>query len=130
MLQHEFEDRIGRKVEKEEYIKANALYMSASNINKDDFCKEWDKIKDSKVLKIFDCDLSYYKKSLDDLRIACQNSAALLLDYIHENLDINDPRIVTAARNITSFRDVVRYRLENGYELDKEDTDFLISAIS
>ena len=26
MLQHEFEDLIGRKVEREEYIKANALY--------------------------------------------------------------------------------------------------------
>lgn len=130
MLQHEFEDRIGREVSREEYVKANALYMSAGNINKDDFCKEWDKIKDSKVLKIFDCDLSYYKKSLDDLRIACLHSAALLLDYLHENLDINDPRIVTAARNITSFREVARYRLENGYELDKEDTDLLISAIS
>lgn len=129
MLQHEFEDRIGRKVEREEYIKANGIYMTV-NVDKDTFCKEWDNIKDSKVVKIFDCDLSYYKKSLDDLRIICQNSAALLLDYIHENLDINDPRIVTAARNITSFRDVVRYRLENGYELDKEDTDFLISAIS
>lgn len=129
MLQHEFEDRIGRKVEREEYIKANGIYMTV-NVDKDTFCKEWDNIKDSKVVKIFDCDLSYYKKSLDDLRIICQNSAALLLDYIHENLDINDPRIVTAARNITSFRDVVRYRLESGYELDKEDTDFLISAIS
>lgn len=126
MLQHEFEDRIGREVSREEYVKANALYMS-TNLDKDEFCKEWDTIKDS---KIFDGDLSYYKKSLDDLRIICQNSAALLLDYIHENLDINDPRLVTAARNITSFRDVVRYRLENGYELDKEDTDFLISAIS
>lgn len=129
MLQHEFEDRIGRKVEREEYIKANGIYMTV-NVDKDTFCKEWDNIKDSKVLKIFDCDLSYYKKSLDDLRIACLHSAALLLDYLHENLDINDPRIVTAARNITSFREVARYRLENGYELDKEDTDLLISAIS
>lgn len=130
MLQHEFEDRIGREVSRKEYIKANALYMSAGNIDKDDFCKEWDKIKDSKVLKIFDCDLSYCKESLDDLRIACLRSAALLLDYLHENLDINDPRIVTAARTHTSSRDVARYRLENGYELDKEDTDLLISAIS
>ena len=50
MLQHEFEDLIGRKVEREEYIKANALYMS-TDLDKVVFCKEWDCIKDSKVLE-------------------------------------------------------------------------------
>lgn len=129
MLQHEFEDRIGREVSREEYVKANALYMS-TNLDKDEFCKEWDTIKDSKVVDEVARDLYNKEMLLGEISRTCQNSAALLLDYIHENLDINDPRIVTAARNITSFRDVVRYRLENGYELDKEDTDFLISAIS
>ena len=129
MLQHEFEDRIGREVSREEYVKANALYMS-TNLDKDEFCKEWDTIKDSKVVDEVGRDLHNKEMLLGEISRTCQNSAALLLDYIHENLDINDPRIVTAARNITSFRDVVRYRLENGYELDKEDTDFLISAIS
>ena len=129
MLQHEFEDRIGREVSREEYVKANALYMS-TNLDKDEFCKEWDTIKDSKVVDEVGRDLHNKEMLLGEISRTCQNSAALLLDYIHENLDINDPRIVTAARNITSFRDVVRYRLENGYELDKEDTDLLISAIS
>lgn len=129
MLQHEFEDRIGREVAREEYVKANALYMS-TNLDKDEFCKEWDTIKDSKVVDEVARDLYNKEMLLGEISRTCQNSAALLLDYIHENLDINDPRIVTAARNITSFREVVRYRLENGYELDKEDTDFLISAIS
>ena len=41
MLQKEFEERIGRSVTKQEYVEANAMYMSAGDIDKDTFCREW-----------------------------------------------------------------------------------------
>lgn len=36
MLQKEFEDRIGRKVTTEEYVEANAVYMMAGELDKDE----------------------------------------------------------------------------------------------
>lgn len=44
MLQHEFEERIGGSVTEAEYIEANAMYMSAGDIDKDVFCREWKKM--------------------------------------------------------------------------------------
>lgn len=50
MLRNEFEDRIGRKVENEEWYRANLAY-GLSDVDKDQFCKEWEAgLKDSKVL--------------------------------------------------------------------------------
>ena len=47
MTQSEFENRIGRKVESEEYDRANRMYMT-TNVGKDEFCAEWEKgLKDS-----------------------------------------------------------------------------------
>lgn len=44
MLQKEFEERIGRSVTEAEHIEANAMYMSAGDIDKDVFCREWKKM--------------------------------------------------------------------------------------
>ena len=49
MLQHEFEELIGRQTTEQEYIEANAMYMDALDVDKFDFCKEWETLKDSKV---------------------------------------------------------------------------------
>lgn len=49
MTQSEFEDRIGRKVESEEWYRANLAYQ-LSDVDKDQFCKEWETVKGSRVL--------------------------------------------------------------------------------
>lgn len=49
MTQREFEERTGRKVEAEEYDRANQMYMTTL-VGKDQFCKEWETIKGSRVL--------------------------------------------------------------------------------
>lgn len=58
MLRNEFEDRIGRKVENEEWYRANLAYQ-LSDVDKDQFCKEWETIKGSRVLtdvaRVADC---------------------------------------------------------------------------
>lgn len=41
MLQTEFEERIGKKVQPEVYNAANRVYMACPSIDKDRFCKEW-----------------------------------------------------------------------------------------
>lgn len=51
MLQHEFEELIGRKATEAEYIEANAMYMEAGDVDKFDFCEEWLYLKRSKVAR-------------------------------------------------------------------------------
>lgn len=49
MLQWEFEERIGRKVDVHEYIDANRIYEQCS-FDKDKFCKIWKKSRGNNEL--------------------------------------------------------------------------------
>lgn len=51
MLQKEFEDRIGCSVTEQEYLDANAMYENAGDMDKDEFCREWLKIGNSRLVK-------------------------------------------------------------------------------
>ena len=51
MLKKEFEERVGRSVSEEEFVEINAMYMSAGDIDKDTFCREWKRIGESELLK-------------------------------------------------------------------------------
>ena len=51
MLQKEFEDRIGRSVSEQEYLDANYMYENAGDMDKDEFCREWLKIGNSRLVK-------------------------------------------------------------------------------
>lgn len=50
MTQNEFEQRTNMKVTAEEYQKIEKLYMSAGNIDKDTFCKEYKKVASSRIV--------------------------------------------------------------------------------
>ena len=51
MLQKEFEERIGRSVTEQEYVEADAMYMAAGDMDKDEFCREWMKIGSARLVQ-------------------------------------------------------------------------------
>ena len=123
MLQHEFEDLIGRKVEREEYIKANALYMS-TDLDKEDFCKEWDCIKDSLVIQELGNALARMTRKYEIAKAAKDGAAHLILDALHgeqAEVDYYDKRYVNAARLLIGEKAVTKYRIEHDYALDEHD---------
>lgn len=120
MLQHEFEDLIGRKVEREEYIKANALYMS-TDLDKVVFCKEWDCIKDSKVLEEITNKLARKETTIVTDKNVKAAAAALILDALNAEFDASDKRFINAARLLIGEKAVTKYRIEHDYELDERD---------
>lgn len=67
MLEWEFEKLLGRKATQEEYVKANAVYMACS-LNKEVFCKEWEAVKDSKLVYDLQSMVSYYVERAAELR--------------------------------------------------------------
>lgn len=129
MLQHEFEDLIGRKVEREEYIRANALYESVK-LDKKDFCKEWDCIKDSKVVQEITVAAEIFHSSWARAKDTAAAAAHLILDAINEELEdglvineglVIDKRHLNAARLLIGEKAVTKYRIEHDYELDERD---------
>lgn len=67
MLEWEFEKLLGRKATREEYEKANAVYMACS-LNKEQFCKEWEAVKDSKLVYDLQLMVSSYQDRCKELR--------------------------------------------------------------
>lgn len=67
MLQGEFEKLLGRLTTQEEYLKANAVYM-ACTLNKEHFCKEWEAVKDSKLVYDLSLMVSTYQDRCKKLR--------------------------------------------------------------
>ena len=51
MLQSEFFERTGVNLTGEEYAKVEAIYNILPNMDKDEFCKEWKKLKDNPLMK-------------------------------------------------------------------------------
>lgn len=60
MLHWEFEKFLGRKATEEEYVKAHAVYLVCT-LNKEEFCKEWEAVKDSKLVIDLQEVVDYYE---------------------------------------------------------------------
>lgn len=88
MLQKEFEERIGRSVTEAEYIEANAMYMSAGDIDKDVFCREWKKMCMSPLVQgLFNT--AYQKgKKVEDLEQLHKEALGIISDAADAMLEI------------------------------------------
>ncbi|MDY4997647.1 MAG: hypothetical protein SPF09_01015 [Bacteroidaceae bacterium] len=91
MLQKEFEDRIGRSVSEQEYLDANYMYENAGDMDKDEFCREWLKIGNSRLVKclaekiyLLNKYLQEKDKRQNELREIISNDADSILEI--ENL--------------------------------------------
>lgn len=118
MTQKEFEDRIGRKVTTEEYAYADALYMNAGDIEKDDFCREYKTIKDCRTVK-------------EVLEGACFNKARAqklhkdLLDLaeflIAQHALTDNEELRKKAISILGEADYIRRKIALGFPFDQTD---------
>ena len=119
MLKHEFENLIGREATDEEYTKANGLYMSTM-LDKSDFCKEWESLKESMVVKDLIAQNDFYKKKMYEAKIAKDEAAKQILEFM-KNGQTGDLDAILG--QLMDRKDIVRYRIENNIaftQLDKE----------
>ena len=106
MLQKEFEDRIGRSVSEQEYLDANYMYENAGDMDKDEFCREWLKIGNSRLVKclaekiyLLNKYLQEKDKRQNELREIISNDADSILEI--ENLVLKGE----TTERITKFLD-------------------------
>ena len=145
MLQKEFEERIGRKVTESEYVEANAVYMTAGDIDKDEFCKEWMQFGQSKLVQgLFETAYRMNQAHQEDTLII-NETREMLSDAADAMLEIADgllagktaehetpggyavEELTRKAWWLVGQKEVTRRRVQNGYHLDDKDRETIIN---
>ena len=88
MLQKEFEERIGRSVTEQEYLEANAMYENAGDMDKDEFCREWLKIGNSRLVKCLAEKTYQQHKALQEKELLLKESKGIWSDAADAMLEI------------------------------------------
>ena len=142
MLQKEFEERIGRSVTQEEYVEANAMYMMAGDeMDKDVFCREWQKIGGSRLVQgLFETahrlnqELQEQKLMLHECQEMLSDAADAMLE-VEENLHIySDERTAEELEKkalwLVGQKDVTRRKVQHGYSLNAKDRETIINNLT
>ena len=88
MLQKEVEERIGRSVTEHEYLEANAMYENAGDMEKDEFCREWLKIGNSRLVKCLAEKTYQLNQRVMALKLQLKESQEILSDAADTMLEI------------------------------------------
>lgn len=140
MTKQEFETRTGLTVTTNEYTYIERVYM-ASNLQKDEFCKEWKKNR-SLVTSNLVCDLmmeietlrgSYetlqkeYTRAQENAKASTNNMAEFLILQA-ENCSASDLR--EKAIKMVGIKEYLRRRIDFGFSLWEEDKKALNEILS
>ena len=149
MLQKEFEDRIGRKVTTEEYVEANAMYMMAGELDKDEFCREWLKIGSSKLVQCLFEKAHSLDQNLQEQQLVLKESQEIISDAADAMLEILD--LVIEARDksegeysaidsigvkldkkiacLIGRGETTKRKVRKGIAMSPEDADYIINNL-
>ena len=142
MLQKEFEERIGRSVTQEEYVEANAMYMAAGEMDKDEFCREWMQFGQSRLVQCLYNTAYNLNKALQEQKLMTNECQEMLSDAADAMLEIADGLLdgettehTTQELNMKAWwlvgqKEVTRRKVQNGYRLDDKDRDTIIKNLT
>ena len=105
MLQKEFEERIGRSVSEQEYLEANAMYENAGDMDKDEFCREWLKIGNSRLVKCLAEKTYQLGKALSEQKLLHQESTEIISDAADAMLEIE--KVVLNGRTTEKITELI-----------------------
>ena len=142
MLQKEFEDRIGCSVTEQEYLDANAMYENAGDMDKDEFCREWLKIGNSRLVKCLAEKTYQLNKDLQEKdllwkesREICSDAADAMLEIEKGLLDFEEEspcRCANAAELLdrkawwlVGAKEVVLRKIKMGMDLTEKDKNYI-----
>ena len=124
MNQQEFTQRTGyTPVSEEEWKAIEMMYLeSGESVDKDLFCKEWLEHKDSSLLRIFYKRALDRSETLDYYKEQRTKTAKLLID---KTADIDDNDLYWEAVKLIGQKRVILYKIEQDYELTKDERDYI-----
>lgn len=127
MLIQEFEERTGMTVTEEEFVEIHAMYVAApESIDKDIFCKEWLKYKDSVLLNAFYKRTEYLQQVVNHYK---QEKDTIVNFLLAEAELSNNPSLDSKAVVLVGYPEVIRRKITKGYTLTDNDKNFIKNNI-
>ena len=137
MLQKEFEERIGRSVTEQEYLEANAMYENAGDMDKDEFCREWLKIGNSRLVKCLAEKIYQLNKALQEKELIlkeskeiCSDAADAMLEIEQDILNGETTEHITELLDLKAWwlvgaKEVVLRKIKMGMDLSENDKNYI-----
>ena len=126
MLKNEFFDRTGLQVSDNEYARIDSMYNYCSDMDKDKFCVDYKKHKDSTILNTY-VDMYFNAnrklKHLNDER----NEVAMFIIAQAEELDVDSMRDM--AIKLVGFKKYAKEVIRMGYSLRGKYRDQMIDLL-
>ena len=133
MLQKEFEALTGKKVTAEEYAEIEKVYMAIDNMDKEEFCAAWNEQKFGYIVGELVKSVQgltkwrdHWKKQMDEAEEKAEDAAIALLYGANKH---NDEGMKEAAFNLVGLDAVVRLDIENGFELNQRERDYILENL-
>ena len=133
MLQKEFEALTGKKVTAAEYAEIEKVYMAIDNMDKEEFCAAWNEQKFGYIVGELVKSVQgltkwrdHWKKQMDEAEEKAEDAAIALLYGANQH---NDESMKEAAINLVGLDAVVRLDIENGFELNQRERDYILEKL-
>ena len=127
MTQQEFTERTGyTPATREEYQAIEAMYMSAGNMDKDEFCQHWKMLHDNNLVRTFYYKMRQYAKENERLQRTINEAAAQTLQYSKE---FEEKEFDNIALMLVGQREVAKWKLQNQCLLSDRDKEYLLDLL-
>ena len=137
MLQKEFEERIGREVTTEEYVEANAMYMAAGEMDKDEFCREYTQWGGTRLVKCLFETAYRLNKALEETKLLHKEAMEIVSDAADAMLEIEQGildggtaehttgELEKKAWWLVGAKEVVLRKIKMGMALTEKDKNYI-----
>lgn len=127
MQKIEFTQRTGIELTDEQYQKVEALYLNAGNMDKDEFCEDYKKHKDSKLLAFF---YKFTESSKVCAKLIDRSLLKVAKFLLMKSREINDKSMRAEAIDLLGENMIVRLTIEMDLELWDEDKKYIIETLT
>lgn len=127
MQKIEFEQRTGIELTNEQYKMVENMYMAAGEIDKDVFCADYKKHKDSKLLACF---YEQYKVWDFNLKRIDESMLKVTKYLLKKSREFNDKSMRAEAIDFLGEKMIIRLTIEMDLELWSEDKKYIIETLT
>ncbi len=126
MQKIEFEQRTGINLTDDEYKDVEMMYLECGNIDKDDFCKDYKKHKDSVMIGIFFRQSQNQKEKLS--RYSKERSS--MVDFLLERAQaFGDIELLNKAIQLVGHQEVIKRKIQKDLPLWDDDKKYIYNNI-
>lgn len=127
MLKEEFIERTGMEVTDEEFTAINQMYLNAVYLNMDEFCEDYKKYHESKLLAFY---FDRAQARMDLLRFADEENKKnieLLKEAIVE--DCTSLKVRQVLRDLIGEENYLIYLIQNYIKLTDEERELIVKRL-